>query len=467
MTKRHSYFCSFPLPFFVYIGVLLALLAGCDDGSRPDGGTALPPDSGKLSAPLAPRFGMSALPPIPQLHERALVEGQLALAATTVDWSGFRVQWLFDDEPLGEAVSVAADGKFRLPRPVQDAPAGLWAEAWSGAYRLRGRPDELGHLQLSALSTARAALSNGSRAEPANPQLEPLHNILHAVLLEGISDGAETTADHAATPLLAHYQSSWQLAQVLARSPVHRIGFQLRHQQALADSFALLHQRPDFGHGDLSEQQRMVRLDRWGTPLRWQHRPYQEQAWGCVDYLQLGQRWLVSEESATALTLNALQQRLEALSQQHFCGQDQWRLPTVNELHSLINHDNGGWAFPLSLPFAGSDIYWVQDEQGQAQIFDLQRNRVISDAQQAHWLPLVVRGEEYSIRSQNQRSVSSNRSDMFMDFSVLQALYGVAFPGADNDRPVSDKGQQTDDVWLQESCAECHSDPQTEPKTDP
>ncbi|PIQ40732.1 MAG: hypothetical protein COW58_04245, partial [Thalassolituus sp. CG17_big_fil_post_rev_8_21_14_2_50_53_8] len=81
-----------------------------------------------------------------------------------------------------------------------------------------------------------------------------------------------------------------------------------------------------------------------------------------VDYLQLGQRWLVSEESATALTLNALQQRLDALSQQHFCGQDQWRLPTVNELHSLINHDNGGWAFPLSLPFAGSDIYWVQDE---------------------------------------------------------------------------------------------------------
>lgn len=434
-------------------------LTGCDSDTRAD-------KTPQVKSAAEPRLGFSALPPIPQLHERALVEGQLALAATTVDWSGFRVQWLFDDEPLGEAVSVAADGKFRLPRPLQDAPAGLWAEAWSGAYRLRGRPDEHGRLQLSALSTARAALSNGSRAEPANPQLEPLHNILHAVLLEGISDGAETTADHAATPLLAHYQSSWQLAQVLARSPVHRIAFQLRHQQALADSFALLHQRPDFGHGDLSEQQRMVRLDRWGTPLRWQHRPYQEQAWGCVDYLQLGQRWLVSEESATALTLNALQQRLEALSQRHFCGQDQWRLPTVNELHSLINHDNGGWAFPLSLPFAGSDIYWVQDEQGQAQIFDLQRNTIIRNGKQAHWLPLVVRGEEYSMRSQNRRSVSSNRSDLLIDFSLLQALHGVAFPGADNDQPASDNSQQTDDVWLQESCSECHSDPQTEPQTE-
>ncbi|WP_286715077.1 hypothetical protein, partial [Thalassolituus sp. UBA2009] len=73
----------------------------------------------------------------------------------------------------------------------------------------------------------------------------------------------------------------------------------------------------------------------------------------------------------------------------------------------------------------------------------------------------------YSMRSQNRRSVSSNRSDIIMDFSVLQALYGVAFPGADNDQPASDKDQQTDDVWLQESCSECHSDPQTEPQTDP
>lgn len=361
------------------------------------------------------------------------------LAATKVNWSGFRVQWLFNEQPLGEVVTADASGRFYLSRPLADVPSGLWAEAWAGSYRLRGKPDELGRLQLSALSTARAALSNGSRAEPANPQLEPMHNILHAVLYEALREGLPAAGDHSATPLLAHYQDTWQLAQVLARSPLHRIAFQLRHQQALAHSFALLHQLPDFSHGDLSEQQRMVRLDRWGTPLRWQHRPYQEQAWGCVDYLQQGQRWLVSEESASKLTLNTLQQRLEALSQQHYCGQNQWRLPTVNELHSLLDSDNGGWAFPLSLPFTGSSIYWIQDEQGQPQIFDLQRNRIISDGTQAHWLPLVVRGEAYSMRSQQQRSVSINRSGMFMDWPLLQALYALAFSEADNAPSVTDK----------------------------
>ena len=468
MFSRYFFSCSVRLPALVCLCALSLLgLVGCDR----DTPAAQTP---QVKAETETRLGFSALPPIPHLHERAVVEGQLTLAGTAVDWSGFRVQWVFDEQPLGDVVAAAADGRFRLPRPLQDAPSGLWAEAWAGAYRLRGKPDELGRLQLDALSTARAALSNGSRAEPANPQLEPLHNILHAVLREGLGedmrDGAQAAAGYTAAPLLAHYQSSWQLAQVLARSPVHRIAFQLRHQQVLADSFALLHQQPDFSHGDLSEQQRMVRLDRWGTPLRWQHRPYQEQAWGCVDYLQLGQRWLVSEESATPLALNTLQQRLGELSQQHFCGQDQWRLPTATELHSLINSDNGDWAFPLSLPFAGSNIYWVQDEQGQAQIFDLQRNTIIRNGKQAHWLPLVVRGEEYSMRSQNRRSVSSNRSDLLIDFSLLQALYGVAFPGADNDQSASDKGLQQlpdmDELWMQAPCSECHSDPQTEAQTE-
>ncbi|MCD8520698.1 MAG: DUF1566 domain-containing protein [Saccharospirillaceae bacterium] len=392
-------------------------LTGCDRDTP-----QLPP----VVTAAEPKLGFSALPPIPRLHERARVEGQLALTGNTPDWSAFRVHWVFDEQPLGEDVAVAANGHFRLPRPLQDAPSGLWAEARAGAYRLRGQPDELGRLQLDALSTARAAISNGSRAEPASPQLEPLHNILHAVLHEGLGERVKTATGNSAAPLLMHFQDSWQLAQVLARSPVHRIAFQLRHQQALAHSFALLHQLPDFSHGDLSEQQRMVRLDRWGTPLRWQHRPYQEQAWGCVDYLQQGQRWLVSEESASKLTLNTLQQRLGELSQQHYCGQNQWRLPTVSELHSLLDGDNGDWAFPLSLPFTGSSIYWVQDQQGQPQIFDLQRNRIISDGTQAHWLPLVVRSDTLSRQNIFQKSVKSSElipAPGWLELPVLQYVY--------------------------------------------
>lgn len=418
MFKRNFFACFIRLPIRVCLcSCLLMGLTGCDSET---------PQLSPVVTAAKPRLGFSALPPIPRLHERAMVEGQLALTGITADWSAFRVHWLFDEQPLGEDVAVATNGHFRLPRPLQDAPSGLWAEAWAGAYRLRGQPDELGRLQLDALSTARAAISNGSRAEPASPQLEPLHNILHAVLHEGLDEGAKTATGYSAGPLLTHFQDSWQLAQVLARSPVHRIAFQLRYQQALADSFALLHQLPDFSHGDLSEQQRMVRLDRWGTPLRWQHRPYQEQAWGCVDYLQQGQRWMVSEESASKLTLTTLQQRLEALSQQHYCGKNQWRLPTVNELHSLLDSDNGDWAFPLSLPFAGSNIYWVQDEQGQPQIFDILHNRVISDDKQAHWLPLVVRSDTLSRQNIFQKSVKSSElipAPSWLELPVLQYVY--------------------------------------------
>ena len=88
----------------------------------------------------------------------------------------------------------------------------------------------------------------------------------------------------------------------------------------------------------------------------------------------------------------------------------------MNELHSLINHDNGGWAFPLSLPFAGSDIYWVQDEQGQAQIFDLQRNRVISDEHVRKRIHCQVRGavDSYGrkVRLQKEKEKQLEREEI-------------------------------------------------------
>ena len=362
------------------------------------------------------------------------VHGRLQLAGATPDWSGYRVQLLDRGRAVGPQVRAEADGAFVLPSVAAGEP--LMIEASDGRYRLRGLLTS-DAVVVSARTTAVLALADGDDdgqlqadelavwQQPDEDDLDAVYTIIHAVFYSAQQNGQKDQ-------LLELYPDSWQLAQTVAHQPAYRRGFQLRYHDQLARSYALLQDDPAFAAGDgplNTEQSLMLRLDKEGNPLRWQHLDFADGGWACVDYFEKGQRhpqiigqwplgvrlWAVSADLQVGLEQSRAADILSAYNTSSRCGYQGWRLPTQRELQTLTERNSGQWAFPRSLPFTADGNFWITGEQGETLVFDLQHNTVVDGAGKAQLLPFSFTADAPPPQKEQQTTP--------VDIRALRALY--------------------------------------------
>ncbi|EAT10939.1 hypothetical protein HF888_05550 [Bermanella marisrubri] len=319
------------------------------------------------------------------------------------DWSGFEARILIEDKPVSLPVPLIDDGSFELHNLAHIPSDRGIVEVFSERYILRGRLSDQ-PIIVSPMSTASLALDieansrllDARGVKPSSEaKLTAIANAIHSVFYSQVASPKKLEASPI---LLSRYSDTWSLAQHLSRYPQHLIGYQVKYHDELAVSHHSMKGKHKLNiNTPLNiEQSLMLRLDSQGRPLRWQYLEFNEAPWACVDYFEkrirwpLGVRlWAVDPSLASHYNLIQAGTNIDELIRDNHCGNTNWRLPTVQEMMSLIDSDSGAWRFPLSLPVSGLGPYWVQGDQGEPQVLDLVTKEINESTEAAKLLPIA------------------------------------------------------------------------------
>lgn len=203
------------------------------------------------------------------------------------------------------------------------------------------------------------------------------------------------------------------------------------------------------------ESDDFFRIDQAGNLLASQSGDYADLPWRCVDDLRSRSRPLRNYgyginvwHYPAAVTANDLvawsevASNIQSLNNQVMCNVDNWSVPTVEELQSII--EDNQVQYPLSFPFMNARYYWVNRDNSRstvdAVIFDATSGTVTTDTSLDR-AAVIYKSFTRVDKDRLQRQTDQTRDEISQAYAEVNALYAsrdpATWPAPDVDSGVS------------------------------